>query len=95
MKSSESELKAVILAAGQETIGPAGRPLVIETLGERAILDTVVENALQLVAPENLYVVVSAENGDVQAHLGDRFRLCSGNATGYRRRGAAGASPSA
>ncbi len=73
MKRSETALKAVILAAGQETIRPAGRPLVLETLGGRAILDTVVENALRLVAPENLYVVVSAENGDVQAHLGDRF----------------------
>ena len=75
MRDSEPKLKAVILAAGQETIRPAGRPLVLEMLGERAILDTVVENALQLVAPENLYVVVSAENGDVQAHLGDRFRF--------------------
>jgi phosphomannomutase/choline kinase len=71
----ETELRAVILAAGQEMLRPAGRPLVLETLGERAILDYVVENALQLVAPEDLYVIVSAENGDVRAHLGDRFRF--------------------
>lgn len=66
-------LRAVILAAGAETLRPDGRPLVLEALGERVILDYVVENALQLVAPADLYVVVAAGCTEVAAHLGDRF----------------------
>ncbi|MBM4458662.1 MAG: glucosamine-1-phosphate N-acetyltransferase [Chloroflexi bacterium] len=69
----KSELRAVILAAGHEAIGPAGRPLVLETLGERAILDQVVENALQLVAAEDLYVVVGPRRQEIEARLGERF----------------------
>ncbi len=71
--TSSPELRAVILAAGRETLRPDGRPLVLEPLGERLILDYVVENALQVVRPDALYVVVGAGCHEVQAHLGDRY----------------------
>lgn len=67
------DLRAVILAAGAETLRPGGGPLVLETLGERVILDYVVENARQLVPPADLYVVVAAGCAEVAAHLGDRY----------------------
>ena len=71
--TGESELKAVILAAGKDASQPTGQPWVLGALGDRTILDYVVENALQLVTPENLYIIVAAGQGDVEAHLGNRF----------------------
>ena len=68
------ELRAVILAAGREAGQPDGRPLVLATLGEHAILDYVVENARQVVQPDNLIIVVSPGEGEIRAHLGDRYR---------------------
>lgn len=62
-------LKAVILAAGQESIEAGGAPIVLESLGEQRIIDYVVQNALQMVAPDDLYVIVSEADGVVQAHL--------------------------
>ena len=61
-------LKAVILAAGQESIEEDGRPIVLHELGERRIADYVVQHALKIVPPEDLYIVVgglqAAENID-------------------------------
>ena len=62
-------LKAVMLAAGQESIEEGGVPIVLEPLGDQRIIDYVVQNALQRVAPDDLYVIVSEEDGAVQAHL--------------------------
>jgi phosphomannomutase/CTP:molybdopterin cytidylyltransferase MocA len=72
--SMASELKAVILAAGGESISGDGQPLVLSMLGERAIVDCVVENARQLLKPEDIYVVVGSRQDAVRAHLGGGFR---------------------
>jgi phosphomannomutase/UTP-glucose-1-phosphate uridylyltransferase len=75
MREPKPELKAVILAAGRETVQAGERPLVLDRLGDRAILDYVVANASQLVQPKDLYVVVGPGEGDVQAHLGPAYRF--------------------
>jgi phosphomannomutase/choline kinase len=67
------ELKAVVLAAGRESITPDGRPTVLQILGERSILHCVLENALQVALPENTYVVVGYRQEEVRAHLGPNF----------------------
>lgn len=67
-------LKAVVLAAGKEAITADGRPLVLETLGERSILQCVVQNALQVVRPDDIYVVVGYRQDDVRSHLGAKYR---------------------
>ncbi len=68
------ELKAVILAAGEERGAPGSRPLVLEPLGERAILDYVVTNALQVVQSESLYVIIGPGDSVVRAYLGEPYR---------------------
>ncbi|MGO9863258.1 MAG: sugar phosphate nucleotidyltransferase [Terriglobales bacterium] len=70
----DAGLKAVVLAAGKQAITADGRPLVLETLGERSILQCVVQNALQVVRPEDIYVVVGYRQDDVRAHLGAKYR---------------------
>jgi len=62
-------LKAVILAAGQESIAADGAPILLERLGDRAVVDHVVAGALTLVAPEDLAIVVSEDDGAVARHL--------------------------
>jgi len=64
----EVPLKAVILAAGQETVPERAVPIVLEALGDRKIIDYVVRNALQVVKPTDLYIVV-AEQDAVAAYL--------------------------
>jgi phosphomannomutase/CTP:molybdopterin cytidylyltransferase MocA len=70
---AHAELKAVILAAGREAITADGRPLVLQTLGERSILQCVVQNALQVVRAGDIYVVVGYRQEDVRSHLGPKF----------------------
>ncbi len=67
------ELKAVILAAGKETITANAEPIILLPLGERKIIDYVVENALQLVPPDDLYVVLGYQREAMQAHLGPGY----------------------
>ncbi len=62
-------LKAVILAAGQQSITEDRAPIVLQTLGDRKIADYVIQNALRLVAPEDLYIVVSAPQDEAQMCL--------------------------
>jgi phosphomannomutase/CTP:molybdopterin cytidylyltransferase MocA len=66
---SDSRLKAVILAAGKETITGDAEPIVLQKLGDRRIIDYVLQNALQLVAPEDLYIVVGYQKAKLQSHL--------------------------
>jgi len=76
-------LKAVILAAGCETVGPAGRPLVLERLGERIVLDYVVRNALQVVRPDDLYIVVGPHRDEIAQQLaGDYCYVVQAQALG-------------
>ncbi len=53
-------LKAVILAAGRQSITDDGVPIVLQKLGEHKIADYVIRHALQLVSPEDLYIVVGS-----------------------------------
>jgi alpha-D-glucose phosphate-specific phosphoglucomutase len=62
-------LKAVILAAGQQSITDDGVPIVLQTLGDRKIADYVIHNALRLVAPEDLYIVVNQPQDEAQMCL--------------------------
>jgi phosphomannomutase/choline kinase len=68
------ERKAVILAAGQQTIAVDGEPLLLQPLGNRKVLDYVVECALRYVSVGDLYIVVGFEQDRVRAHLGPDFR---------------------
>jgi bifunctional UDP-N-acetylglucosamine pyrophosphorylase / glucosamine-1-phosphate N-acetyltransferase len=74
----ERPLKAVILAAGEESVigAPgaegeegAGMSLLLQPLGDRRVIDYVVRNALQVVRPEDLYVIVPREESEIEAHL--------------------------
>jgi phosphomannomutase/CTP:molybdopterin cytidylyltransferase MocA len=67
-----TQLKAVILAAGNDVIA-GGRPILLQPLGDRLVLDYVVANALQLVAPDDLYVVVGRRREEIRAHLGPGY----------------------
>jgi len=67
--ASPRPLKAVILAAGQQSITDDGVPIVLQTLGDRKIADYVIRNALRLVAPEDLYIIVSQPQDEAQRCL--------------------------
>ena len=62
-------LKAVILAAGQETVSENGEPILLQPLGDRRVIDHVVRNALQVVGPDDLYIVVPEADGEIAAHI--------------------------
>lgn len=66
-------LKAIILAAGRETIDADGRPLILQTLGECSVLECVVQNALQAVCAKDTYIVVGDRQQEVRSLLGDTF----------------------
>src|SRR5512144_198973 len=71
--SDHTELRAVILAAGNQAITADGQPLVLQALGDRSVLDCVVQNALQVVPPEDIYIVVGHHRGQIQTRLGSRY----------------------
>jgi phosphomannomutase/UTP-glucose-1-phosphate uridylyltransferase len=73
IQKDSAKLKAVILAAGKETIGAGGKPLVLQTLGEQSILEHVVQYALQVVPAKDIYIVVGSSQAEVRALLGDQF----------------------
>lgn len=73
MMEEPNNWKVIILAAGDKAIGDGAAPMVLQTLGDRAILDYVVANACQLVEPEDIYVVVGYRADDVIAHLGPGY----------------------
>ena len=62
-------LKAVILAAGQETITEDGVPILLQPLGDLCVIDHVVQNALQVVKPEDLTLIVPEKESQVENHL--------------------------
>ena len=62
-------LKAVILAAGQETITDDGVPILLQPLGDLCVIDHVVQNALHVVKPEDLTLIVPGKEGQVENHL--------------------------
>lgn len=62
-------LKAVILAAGQETVTEDEVPILLQPLGDLCVIDYVVQNALQVVAPEDLTIIVPSRDSQVERHL--------------------------
>jgi phosphomannomutase/CTP:molybdopterin cytidylyltransferase MocA len=68
------ELRAVILAAGQQTLAAGGEPLLLQPLGGRKVLDYVVDSALHHVPRQHLYVVVGYEQDRIRQHLGPDFQ---------------------
>ena len=63
-------LRAVILAAGSQSITADGQPLLLQRLGDAAIIDYVMANVRQIVAPEDTYIVVGYRGEDIRGHLG-------------------------
>jgi len=71
--SDGKQLKAAILAAGQEATNTGGQSLVLKKLGEHTVVEYVVQNALQVVAPSDVYLVVGYRQQEVREHLGPKF----------------------
>ena len=71
---NEPGLRAVVLAAGKDAITPDGRPLILQSLGERSVLECVMRNALQLAPVERIYVVVGYREDEVREHLGAGYQ---------------------
>ena len=53
-KHNDKQLKAAILAAGQDATTAGGQSLVLNKLGEQTVVEYVVQNALQLLAPSDI-----------------------------------------
>jgi phosphomannomutase/choline kinase len=68
-----STLKAIVLAAGPETLTNDGLPLVLQQLGERSILEHTIENALQVTSPDQIYIVVGRGGDEIRTLLGNSF----------------------
>jgi alpha-D-glucose phosphate-specific phosphoglucomutase len=66
-------VKAVILAAGDGKLPGDDTPLLLHSLGGKAIVDYVVDNALHFVRPDDIYVVVGYQREQIQAHLASCF----------------------
>jgi phosphomannomutase/CTP:molybdopterin cytidylyltransferase MocA len=66
-------LKAVILAAGKDSITPDGRSIMLHPLGDCSILQCVIRNLRDLVAPDDIYIVVGYRKDDIQTHLGPAY----------------------
>lgn len=64
------ELKVVILAAGEETLSPDGKSILLQNLGNRKVVDYVIQNARQLVSSYDLYIVIGYQQEEMREHLG-------------------------
>ena len=71
--SDARQLKAAILAAGQDTTSSGGQSLVLKKLGEHTVVEYVVQNALQVVPPGDVHVVVGGRQQEVRDRLGPKF----------------------
>ncbi len=71
--AAHGELKVVILAAGKETTGADGQPLILANLGNCSVLECVAQNALQIVPAEDIYIVVGDRKEQVRSLLGERY----------------------
>jgi phosphomannomutase/CTP:molybdopterin cytidylyltransferase MocA len=70
---NDRQLKAAILAAGQDATTADGQSLVLKELGEHTVVEYVVLNAKQVVSPGDIYIVVGYRQADVRDHLGSKF----------------------
>src|SRR5450755_4937620 len=71
--SDGKQLKAAILAAGQDVTNAGEQSLVLKKLGEHTVVEYVLQNALQVVAPSDVYVVVGCRQQEVRDRLGPKF----------------------
>jgi len=67
------KLRAVILAAGKDTIRADGRPILLERLGDRSVLECVLQNAVEVVPPESIYIVTGYRREDICGQLGGAY----------------------
>ena len=67
------DLKAIILAAGNESITPDGKAMVLQPLGDRLVLDYAIQSARQFLEPEDIYIVVGPRSEAIRAHLGEEY----------------------
>ena len=72
-QGTSAELKAVILAAGTESVTADGQPLILQPLGDRTVLECVVRNALEVVRDRDIYIVVGDRQQEVRSLLGEGF----------------------
>jgi phosphomannomutase/CTP:molybdopterin cytidylyltransferase MocA len=70
----ESALKAIILAAGSQSMRADGSPILLEQLGEQRVIDAVLNNILTLVKKEDIYLVVGSFAEAFKQHLGDSMQ---------------------
>ncbi len=73
-QTTRGKLKAVILAAGKQTLPADAEPIVLQRLRNRRIIDWVVENARQFVSLDDLYIIVGYGRDAVQAQLGPDYQ---------------------
>ena len=66
-------VKAVILAAGANSITGDGLPVILHDLGGKQVIDFAVANAAQIAAPADTYVVVGYRHDAVEVHLGPDY----------------------
>ncbi|MBN2385953.1 MAG: NTP transferase domain-containing protein [Anaerolineales bacterium] len=74
MPEPNTPLKAVILAAGQETSQSNVLPILLQDLAGRKVIDYAVQNALRVVAPADLLIVVGCGENEMKAHLGTGYQ---------------------
>ena len=74
-----TKLKAVILAAGKDSITPDGRSIMLQPLGERSVLESVIQNVGELVAADDIYVVVGYRQDDIRQQLGTGYHYVTQN----------------
>lgn len=76
-RTAPRPVKAVILAAGANSITDDGLPVVLQQLGGKQIIDYVVANAAQIVAPADTYIVIGCPGDAHMAHLGPDFQYAT------------------
>ena len=66
-------LKAVVLAAGNQSITDDGQPVILQDLAGKKIIDYVMENFHQLVSQKDIYVIVGYQQEAIRKHLGSSY----------------------
>jgi len=69
----DKQLKAAILAAGQDATTAGGQSLMLKKLGDHTVVEYVVHNAMQVVSPGDIHVVVGGQKAEVREHLAPKF----------------------
>lgn len=69
----ESTLKAIVLAAGTQSMRADGSPILLERLGEQRVIDAVLNNIRTLVNDEDIYLVVGPFAEAFKQHLGKSY----------------------